>query len=125
MLLGRPSANSVKSHRERQERTANWWHDVIDLGPKFGSESLAEISRLSQIQLLGSQGLSEAHREYLVRLKNAISDGPESLYRHVRIKANGKRDNQQNIFRVLRYHFDLSYRECKELADRVEASDAR
>lgn len=125
MLMGKPSANAMKSYRDRQEQTANWWHDVIKSGPRFGSDMLVEISRLSRMQLLGDRGLSEEQRDYLVRLKDAISEGPESLYRHVRIKPNGKRDNQQNIFRVLRYHFDLTYRECKELADRVDASDTQ
>ena len=105
MLMGKPSAKAMKRYRERQERTANWWHDVIQLDPEFGNELLAEISRLSRMQLLGKHGLSDDHREYLVKLKDAISEGPESLYRHVRVKPNGKRDNQQNIFRALRYPF--------------------
>ncbi|MCU0713737.1 MAG: hypothetical protein MUC43_16885 [Pirellula sp.] len=125
MLMGKPSANAMRHYRTRQQRTANWWHDVIQLAPKFGAESLAEISRLSRMQLLGKQGLSDDHREYLIKLKDAISEGPETLYRHVRIKSNGKRENQQNIFRMLRYYFDLTYRECKELAELVDASDMK
>jgi hypothetical protein len=123
MLIGRPSQSALNSHANRQQRTANWWHDVIELEPKFGDDILAKISRLARLQQLGNKGLSDEHRDYLVRLKNAISNGPESLYRLVRTKPNGMRENQQNIFRVLRYHFDLKYRECKELADRIDATD--
>jgi hypothetical protein len=125
MLMGKPSANAMRHYRDRQQRTANWWHDVIQLAPRFDADLLAEISRLSRMQLLGKQGLSDDQREYLIKLKDAISAGPESLYRHVRIRPNGKRENQQNIFRMLRYHFDLTYRECKELAKLVDASEEK
>ncbi len=124
MLLGKPSVKAMKSIRDRQQRTANWWHDVIQLEPHFGNGMLEEISRLSQRQPLGNQRLSDDHREYLLKLKEAILAGPESLYRLIRIKPNGKRNNQQNIFRVLRYHFNLTYRECRKLADQVESKEA-
>lgn len=125
MQMGRPSVKQMESYRDRQQRTANWWHDVIQSGPNFGDDQLEEISQFARMQLFGKQGLTEKYREYLVKLKEAISAGPEAYYRHVRIKPNGKRDNQQNIFRLLRHHFDLTYRECKRLADRIEAADTQ
>lgn len=124
MLLGKPSVKAMKSMRDRQQRTANWWHDVIQLEPHFGNAMLEEISRLSQKQILGNQRLSDDHREYLLKLREAILAGPESLYRLIKIKPNGKRNNQQNIFRVLRSHFNLTYRECRKLADQAESKEA-
>ncbi|WP_339727711.1 hypothetical protein [uncultured Gimesia sp.] len=123
MLLGKPSVKAIQSIRDRQERTANWWHTVIQSAPEFGKAALEEIAQLTKRHRLGAQGLSDEQREYLVQLKQAISAGPEALYRHLRIKPNGQRDNQQNLFRVLRYHFKLTYRECKELAKRVESTE--
>lgn len=58
------------------------------------------------------------------RLKDSIDQGPETLYLLIRTKPNGKPDNQQNIFRMLRYHFDLTFREFKELATRIEQADS-
>ena len=125
MLMGRPSVSAMKSFRDRQQQTANWWHDVIELEPKFGEEMLAEISQLSRMHVLGKQGLSDEHRQYLARAKEAIAEGPEALYRHLRTKPDGKPDNQQNIFRVLRSLFGLTHRQCQELAAKVNAADKR
>ncbi|QDT42699.1 hypothetical protein Pan241w_27870 [Gimesia alba] len=124
MLLGRISVKKMKSNRDRQERTANWWRTVIEADPEFGKAALEEIAQLTKRQCLEPRGLSDEQRETLVQLKQAISTGPEALYRHLRLKPNGQPDNQQNIFRQLRSHFKLTYRECKELAQRVESTEA-
>ncbi len=122
--MGKPSPNAMKSFRERQERTAGWWHEVIQLAPKFAADAIRDVADSSRKQLLGGSGISDEHRDYLMKLRDAVANGPEALYLLVRTKPNGKLDNQQNIFRALRFHFDLTYRECREIADRVEASNS-
>lgn len=49
--------------------------------------------------------------------------GPDKLYRHLRFLASGKRNREQNIYRMLQRFFGLGYREFKELAARLDAED--
>lgn len=113
----------MKSIQIRQKETAAWWNEAVEHGPEFASAAFDEVLRLAKAHRLDSEALSDDRREYLMNLKLAIENGPEALYLFVRTKANGKRDNQQNIFRTLRSHFDLTFRECREIAGRMDAEN--
>lgn len=120
MILGRPTPRETRELKERQSQIAAWWTTALECDPSFAPEAMAAIGRAIDLRNQPAPELSLEDREHLTRLRDAIVNGPEALYLHLRVRPSGKRDNEQNIFRRMRSHFSMTFREFKTLANRLE-----
>ncbi len=122
-MMGRPSVTQMQELEERQARIQEWWTTTLNCDPAFAPDALAAIASAIESRNRRSPSLSREYREYLDGLADAIRSGPDALYLHLRFRPSGKRDNQQNIFKGLRLHFPMTFREFKQLAKRLDAQN--
>lgn len=120
MMMGRPSPQQMRELEARQTRIEQWWTTTLQCDPAFASDALAAIASAIKSRNRPTPELSPEYRTYLTGLADAIRTGPDALYLHLRVRPSGKRDNQQNIFKGIRLHFPMTFREFKQLADRLD-----
>lgn len=119
MRMGRPSPQQMRDLQDRQTRIQQWWTQTLNCDPSFAPDAFAAIASSIERRHRPARDLSPEYREYLTALSNAIRTGPEALYLHLRIRPSGKRENQQNIFKGMRLHFPMTFREFKQFAGRL------
>lgn len=120
MIMGRPSPDSLRRLEDRKAQIEEWWTTAIESEPVFASDAFAAIESTVKARNRPPRELSPEYRAHLVRLRDAVRDGPDALYLHLRVRPSGKRENQQNIFKKLQVHFPMSFREFKRLAKRLD-----
>lgn len=120
MMMGRALPEQMRELKERQSRIEEWWTATLKCNPRFASEALATIASAIKSRNRPTPELSPQYRDYLTALGDAIRNGPDSLYLHLRVRPSGKRDNQQNIFKGMRLHFPMTFQEFTKLANRLD-----
>ncbi len=61
--------------------------------------------------------VSNARVENYRRIEDVVREqGIEAFYYRLRCKKSGVRDNDQNIYKMLRKYFDIDFKEYKQLA---------
>ncbi|MFO0977590.1 MAG: hypothetical protein U0996_14410 [Planctomycetaceae bacterium] len=121
MLLGRPSVDAIRSLDLRQRETAAWWNEAIKSLPAFANGEFDEVSRLAKAHGGDSKSVPVDQLTELIHLVEAVQQGPESLHVFLRSRLKGTPEDRQNILIAMGSHFDLSARECDEIAARMDA----
>ena len=70
---------------------------------------------------LHGQPVSNARVKDYRRIEDVILEqGVENLYYRIRCKKSGVRDNDQNIYKMLKMYFDMNFKEYSTLADDLD-----
>ena len=121
--MGRPSVATLREFEATQRRIAEWWTAALNSNPSFELDSFEQIKSLVKSHDEHSQPRSDEEIEFGNQLSVAIAKGKESAYRFLATPKNGKTPPRQQIYKLMKLVFDITFKEFTEMADRLDEAD--